>query len=161
MSRPQTTQTIQKLPPSLKIKEDELRIREMTSDDINFVAASWLNSYKVESQFAFRIPRPIFFKGHGLVINHILQKPTTQGIVLHFHEYPEIILGYMVLENVKPKPVVHYLYVKGRFRNLGFAKRLLLHTKIDPTDMWFTHWTYPMNEIIKKIPGSVYNPYAL
>jgi len=146
---------------SLEFKEDEILIRDMTSDDINFVAASWLSSYKTESSFAFKISRPVFFKGHGLVVNHILQKPTTKGFVIHHFEEPDLILGYLVMELVEPKPIFHYLYIKGRFRNLGFAKRLLLHTKLDPTTCEFTHWTYPMNEIISKLPGMLYNPYAL
>lgn len=147
--------------PSLEFRDEEIIIRDMTSDDINFVAASWLSSYKVESQFAYRITRPVFFKGHGMVINHILQRPNTKGFVLHFHEEPDLILGYLVMELISPKPVLHYLYIKGRFRNLGFAKRLIRHTKLDPTACDFTHWTYPINEIIKKLPGMTYNPYAV
>ena len=74
---------------------------------------------------------------------------------------PDIILAYAIYETGMDGPVVHYIFVKPEFRQLGIAKQMISNLKISLDNCTFTHWTYPVDELIKKLPNMTYDPYRI
>lgn len=58
-------------------------------------------------------------------------------------------------------PVVHFTFVKDAFRNMGIARAMLKASGIDVNKLMFTHWTMPVDELIRKYPDITYDPYRL
>lgn len=54
-------------------------------------------------------------------------------------------------------PVIHFIFVKSAFRQMGIAK--VLCKGIDLTKAIATHWTHSMDWIYKKYPTIIYSPY--
>lgn len=129
------------------------------SIDLSFVFSTWLRNYKHSSYFAKRIKPVVFFKGHQAVVEHILKKPTTKVYIAHPKDDSETILGYLACE--PSTQTVHFLFVKDAFRKMGIAKQLLAFSEINIEKLNFTHWTMPVDELIRKWPDITYNPYAM
>jgi hypothetical protein len=129
------------------------------SVDKDFLYSTWLKNYKHSSYFAKRIKPTVFFRGHQIVVDHILNKPTCKALVACPKDDSETILGYIVFEPTFN--VVHFTFVKDAFRNMGIARRLLKESGIDTEKLMFSHWTFPIDEIIRKYEQITYNPYLL
>lgn len=139
----------------------EVQIREPKPGDRGFLFASWLNCYKNESRFARAISRDTFFEFHHQVIERILARPTTQVLIAHYKNEPDLILGFLVWESSATAPVVHFVFVKKGFRETGIAASLFTHTKIDPNAITYTHATYSLDMILPQLPNAHYNPYLI
>lgn len=139
--------------------------------DRAFVFATWLRNYKYFSYFAKRIKPYVFFKEHHKMLEFLLGKPVVRALVAFPKGDPETICGYLVYEEEKPNsgyeamadiaPIIHYCYVKACYQKQGVAAALLERAGIDLNGAVFTHWTMPVDELIKKYPDMIYNPYAL
>lgn len=142
---------------------DVIEIREFRpEEDQAFIFSSWLRTYKHHSYFAKRIKHALFFKGHHAVIEHILEKPTTTVAIACPKGDLDTILGYLVYEPAKEsRPVIHFVFVKEPFRRMGMAKTLFKSQHIDINNIFFTHWTFPVDELINKHPEMLYDPYGL
>lgn len=101
----------------------------------------------------------MFFTGHHKVVTHILAKPTTTTFIAHPKDDPNTMLGYLVCEP-GAKPIVHFTFVKEAFRKMGILKRLLEAAEIKEPTFTFSHWTFPVDEFIRKYPELMYSPYA-
>lgn len=143
------------------IPSDSITIRQyVESNDKAYIYSTWLRNYKHSSYFAKRIPHSIFFDGHQKIVDHLLSKPETSALIATPKDDDETILGYLVYEK-REKPIVHFMFVKNAFRAMGVARALFKHADIDPNNMRFTHWTFPVDELIQKWDGMVYDPYKL
>lgn len=142
----------------------ETEIRPGRPEDLNFVFATLLRSYKSDSYFAMRIPDTLFYLCHHKVVEHILAKPATKLSIITPVDEPNTILGYLLIEKYAKKDVVHFCYVKSPFRRYGLATKLFQAADVpldEPDRCWFTHWTKLCNELTKKHSNLIYNPYAL
>lgn len=143
------------------IPADAIAVRPYRHDtDQAFIYSTWLRNYKHSSYFAKRIKPAIFFAGHHKLVDHILSKPTTTTLIAHPRNDEDTILGYMVCEALST-PVVHFVFVKEAFRKMGVARALLKASGMSVERLAFSHWTYPVDELIQKYPDLIYNPYAL
>jgi GNAT superfamily N-acetyltransferase len=124
-------------------------------DDLPFVFATWLRSYKRSSSFARRVPNDVFYKFHHQAIERILVRTSAQLRIAHAPDAPGVILGYAVTE----PGVVHFVYVKGDFRRFGIGSALLAH--VDVNACVFTHWTEGWDLLLKRWPQAQYNPYLI
>lgn len=140
--------------------KDSFIIRPMEDGDFNFVINSWLKSYRLGSTFTKRIRNNVYYDFHHKVIGRILERGASILVAADKID-PTVIMGYLVVENYNGTPLVHYCYTKSAFRRLGIAKSLVEASTIDLNSSVFSHWTAPMDEIIKKYSGLVYNPYLL
>lgn len=130
--------------------------------DKEFLFSTWLRNYKHSSYFAKRIRPHVFFAGHHAIIDHLLRKPAVKIAVACPRGDSETILGYLAYElKEDAAPVVHFVFVKQAFRKMGVARTLFQSAGIDPGSIRFTHWTYPVDDAIKKWPEIIYDPYAL
>lgn len=130
------------------------------STDQAFVYSTWLRNYKHSSYFAKRIKPVIFFAGHHNIVSHLLKKPEMRVFVACPKDDLDTILGYLACEP-GAKPVVHFIFVKEAFRNMGVARSLFAKAIIEPNKMAFTHWTLPVDELIRKWPEMIYDPYKM
>ena len=78
--------------------------------------SSWLGN-----PFFKRIKREIFFPNYRVVIDSIINNPSTSIRVACFNEDENLILGY----SISCFDVLHYVYVKGAYRKQGLGKSLL------------------------------------
>lgn len=89
-----------------------------------------------------------------------MAKPKTKTFIAHPNDDHDTILGYLCCE-ISDHPVVHYVFVKETFRKMGIARLLLKHSGVDLNKLMFTHWTFPVDELILKYPDMIYDPYKL
>lgn len=121
--------------------------------DQAFVYATWLQSYRKLSDFAKPIPSELYFLGQHDRIERLLSKgrldvAVPEGETANVHT----ILGYCLTEGTR----LHWLYVKGNWRRMGVASRLLAGKQLSE----FTHWTYDFDHLAKRLNTMKYNPYA-
>ena len=143
------------LPPQT---ESEITIRDYRTEDQEFIYATLLNHYKHSSLFAKRIRNTIYFKEHQNLIKNLFDRGAIKKICCPSND-PVIILGYLIMEGTKTDPVIHFVYVKKAFRDMGIAE--LLTGDLDLNNTQFTHWTEDCEWITNKYPGMKYNPYKL
>jgi len=134
----------------------EFEVRLSEPEDLNFIFATWLRSYRYSSSFAKRISNDTFYTWHHKVIERILGRGALISVVCPKGD-PSVILGYACAEMYEGKPVIHFIYVKKAFRKMGAAKELLK----DINEGLFTHWTQDSEWIVKKYPKFMYNPYLI
>jgi GNAT superfamily N-acetyltransferase len=147
---------------------ETISIRDFRAEDFPFIISSWGKSYKMMSYFAKRIDHNTFFENHPKVISGVLELPQMRILMATDASDPDQILGYLVgsclrfSNEDKQSVILQYIFVKKEFQRLGIAKQLLAQLDIKEGDeVQFTHWTYPMDEISKKYPTWVYNPYLI
>ena len=134
-------------------------LRECGSKDVNFILHSWLRTYKHRSDFAKMIRNDIFFKWHREIILNILKRSKT--LVACYPEMDDLILRYLVYEKNDPLSIIHFTYVKLGYRKLGIAHSLINQSEIDLNQTLYTHKTYDGEEILKKYPKLIYDPYRI
>lgn len=139
-------------------------IRGLVDDDVDYIYGTWLNCYRVESALTKGIPKDLYFKRHHRVVEDILARPEVSvGVVVlgPDAEADDPIAAYAVVElNPTTRPVIHFMYTKLDWRGLGFARDLLAHFKVDPNRCVYSHKTFLAQQILRKYPGSAFDPYA-
>lgn len=140
--------------------QTDLVIRPFEPSDFNFIIATWLNHYKSHSYFAKRIKHSLYFKWHNKVVQNIFNKPETSCLILHEPNEPEVIFGFFVFERRDPA-IMHFVFIKEELRGMGLGTRIVEAANLSQDNIQFSHWTYPMNDIIIKYPQLNYNPYAV
>lgn len=137
----------------------DISLREGYLEDLNFIYATWLRSYRHASSFARKISNEIFYKRHHMVIDLLIKREGSRVVVAHPTGEPNVILGYMVSE-IQPdgEAVVHYTYLKKSFRQMGIARTLW--ATLDPKFKTITHYTVDADWIVKKF-NLIYDPYRI
>ena len=129
-----------------------IKIRDAHPEDINFIYATWLRSYRRDSDVGRQARNLVYYKEYNKVIDHLLTSSTIKVACLDDDEV--VILGYAVFD----RDNIHYVFVKEAFRRLGIAKRLIESSLILPETC--THSTYIAEVIIEKFKLT-YNPFSL
>lgn len=129
------------------------KIRLANKADIPFITSTWLNNYKW-SHFGKYISRRIYFKEHHRLIQRTIQ--ATPTYVSCDPEDEGFIYGYIVGDNFDGYDLVHYIFVKGPFRNFGIGKALFEHLNKNKR-ISITHQFDFKKDVPDKI--FVYNPY--
>src|ERR1700677_4935251 len=137
-----------------------IEIRPAYLEDIPFIFATWLRSYRHSSTFAKKISNDIYYLRHHLVIDLILKREGSKVLVVHPQGEPDVILGYVVTEKQPDgAEVVHYTYVKKSFRRMGIAETLW--KELDKNKSYtFTHYTTDAEWLNKKY-NLIYDPYRI
>jgi|SRR5271165_1933475 len=139
--------------------DEKTAIRAGDERDHAFIYATWLRSYRHDSNFARKINNDIYYEFHHKVIERILERASIQ--VLCSADDPYTIFGYLVWEvlPVHPTaPIVHYLYIKMPFRKMGLGKELFTVVANYGT-LIFTHYTSVVDKV--KNDTWLYNPYLI
>ena len=102
---------------------NDILYRGATNEDIRFIFDSWMRSWR-KSPWAGVIPNNLYFP---------LTRSTIEQLVARGAEFevaclavdPERILGWICFESCGPEAVVHYLYVKDPYLDLGIGEALV------------------------------------
>lgn len=129
-------------------------IRQANGDDISFIYATWLNSFREDSDRGYECRKSIFFAEYNLVADRILEDLNTEILVACSPENQNVIFGYLVYE----PGIIHYAYVKELFRKLGIARSLFIAAE---TPKVITHKTRTIKPILRKHDEIIYNPFIL
>lgn len=101
-----------------------ITIREANQEDISFIYKSWLIGYK-SARTNHRVRNSIYFKNQTKVIDQILLR--AKVYVACNIDDPTQLYGYICTEYFPNAVVLHWLYVKYKFRKFGIAKALILY----------------------------------
>jgi ribosomal protein S18 acetylase RimI-like enzyme len=138
----------------------EIEVRDAYLEDVSFIFATLLRSYRHASNFARKISNDVFYKYHHAFLDACLKRPGSKVIVAHPKGEPDIILGYLLSETrADGESVIHYSYVKKSFRQMGVARALWATLEKKPYTI--THFTVDADWITKKYTNLTYNPYLL
>ena len=137
---------------------ENCRLRPLVEEDYPFLYNSWLKSYRF-SPFAERITNTIYFEDHHKLIERIVKN--SKCLVACNPSDPSQLYGYVVAGEEEGVLVVHFLYVKHTFRNMGMGKTLLDAVGHDSSSAAvYTHHTRMADKLASK-HNFVYHPYLL
>ncbi len=102
-----------------------MQLRQATQNDFNFIASSYLKSYRFGPETKHLI-NDIYYDVYKDKLNQMLE--TGSVTIACSDEDPDQILGYLISGQVHGRSILHYVYVKHLFRHLGVAKTLLQAT---------------------------------
>ena len=134
-----------------------VRIREAIQADIPFVYSSWLHQHS-HSAFAAGVAKAAFFANHRRIIDKLI----SQADVYIACDAADISLMYgFICGEEHEWPLVHYMYVKKKFRNFGIGGMLLEELGWTPKKEVVTSHFFAAKPV--KFGGKkvLYNPYIL
>ena len=139
-------------------KLKNIRLRTANDEDLPFIFSSWLKSYR-SSHFAKKITNTIYFGDHHKVIEHLLKNSIV--MISCNEEDPSQIYGYAVGSQVDGIFILHFIYVKHTFRNMGIGSMLLDSYGFDKENAsLYTHHTDVAERLSAKY-NFVYHPYLM
>lgn len=141
--------------------KEQMEVRLGCADDLSFVYATWLRSYKHSSYYAKRIRDKVYFHFHHKILESLMRRPGIVFLVASLKGEANVIFGYLVAEERNAAVIVHFSYVKPTWRRLGVFTTLIEEANIHLDESFFTHWTLSTDWLVKKYPGLTYNPYLL
>ena len=144
---------------------DDVLIRDYNAvADERFIYATWIKSFR-DSSFCRAVPAPIYERSQRQRIGNILSRDTTYILIATPKDTPELILGYLVGESPN---VIHYLYVKKDYRQLGLTDKLFWFKDGWSADepILYTHksadiWVEKKLQESNKLKNFLYDPYQL
>ena len=135
-----------------------IRLRPSVEEDLPFIYNSWLKSYRF-SHFGEKITNTIYFTDHHKVLENLIKQ--SKVIVACNPEDPSQVYGYIVGGAREGVFLLHFLYVKHTFRNMGIGKTLLDAMGHDSSSAAvYTHHTRMADKLASK-HNFVYHPYLM
>lgn len=147
-----------------KINQSLIESRPVSKTDHALIYISLLRSYRKIGAGATGIPKEVFYNQHKLVVEKILEN--CLGICAVNPGDPHQIYGYVLFEP-GPFPILHYVYVKQTFRQMGLGNWLLgqIGQIVGPDGeakpVVITHRTTVFRDYIEPKGNYTYNPYLL
>lgn len=139
-------------------KKVPIRIRAASQEDVAFIFNSWLKSYR-NSHFSRYIDNTVYYSEHHKLIERLVSD--NQVLIACNTEDPNQLYGYICAGRVDNFLVVHYIYVKHSFRNLGIGKQLLNAFDHDPSVAGiYTHHTKLADRLGPRY-NFVFHPYLM
>jgi GNAT superfamily N-acetyltransferase len=99
-----------------------IRFRAASEEDIGFIFNSWLKSFR-HSYFAKVISNTIYYEEQHKILEALIK--ASKVIVACDEKDTSQIYGYAVGDEIDNFLIIHYVYVKHSFRNMGIGKALL------------------------------------
>jgi hypothetical protein len=120
--------------------------RSPTPDDLQFIMSSWLHSNR-NSDFANYINNDTYYKLHEPLIKVLIA--ASMVTMICDKEDPSHVYGYAVYELPNDKLILHYIYIKFNYRNMGLAKQCLqtIYPLFGETDCYLTHIDRTMTRV--------------
>lgn len=97
----------------------KLTIRQAGYGDESFIYSTWLRGLYYGNDWFRKIDKKSFFEKYRQVVAHLLSKSNITVACLS--EDPEVIVGYCVHSGT----VLHWVYVKRSWRNMGVGQALI------------------------------------
>lgn len=97
-------------------------MRPHRSFDIDFILSSWLKSQRGVPHYTM-IHDSVFYPGQKRIILRLMDDPSCKFTMAVNRSDPDTIYGWICTQ----PGILHYMYVKHAFRNMGIGKMLLQH----------------------------------
>lgn len=152
-------------------------MRPPMQGDIQFILSSWLKSYR-NSDFANYIPNKLYYEFHEALVKQVIARSMVS--ILCDVEDPEHVYGYVVYEMLGDVFILHYIYIKYNYRNLGLGQKALkaVYPQFGQVESFITHtdkviWRIVIDGTVPEVKRTswfikkrddyklIYNPYAL
>ncbi len=135
-----------------------VRLRSIVEEDYPFLFNSWLKSYRF-SHFGEKITNTIYFTDHHKIVENLVKN--NKVVMACSQDDPSQLYGYMVGGEEEGVLVLHFIYVKHTFRNMGIGKTLLDAFGHDKERAGvYTHHTRMADKLAAKY-NFVYHPYLM
>ena len=136
----------------------DISLRNIVQEDVSFVFNSWLKSFRTGIMCS-RVENSIYFSEHHKLIERLIRRSKVTMAV--DPKEPGNILGYIVYEHIDGVFVLHFLYVKHTFRNMGIGRQLCNSTGHNfETAGCASHMTN-VGQKLQHRYNLVYHPYTL
>lgn len=126
-------------------------IRESVPGDKHFILSTWLRGLYYGETLYSLMEKATFMELYKKVLDYLVTNSYIQ--VMCLKEDPNIIIGYSVLS--LDKKILHWLYVKKNFRNIGVA------TDLVPKDVKVVTHLTKSGIILLKRKNMIYNPFLV
>ena len=100
-------------------------IRPAKASDYSFISNSYLKSYRNAPEAQY-MNNDIYYPEHVARLEHMIK--SSRVLVACSSEDADQILGYAIVGKAFRWDVLHYVYVKYPFRQMGIAKALVTYT---------------------------------
>lgn len=131
-----------------------VKVRPYRPKDESFVLATWLQNLYFYSRFKSRMPKGAFMEWMHQRAETIMINATV--IVACDPEDEDVIYGYRVSGTDKRGlHIVHYVYVKGTWKRLGIATKLMEDV---PESFVYPHRTDDLVFFARKFPSARHQP---
>jgi len=134
-------------------KKELILIREYRPADEAFVYKTWLEGLYCGNSCFRTIRKGPWIKAYREQIRTILARDSAQVKVAALIEDEDVILGYAVLDKFQETGILHWVWVKPVWRELGIAKDL-----VPSTVKVTTHITTMARNL--KPDDMIYNPFV-
>lgn len=133
---------------------EDIILRQATAADLDLIVGTWQHSYGAAFWGDKKVRMGDFKRGHKKVIAKCVdQWPVICAVAA---AAPHVILGWAC----GGAGLLHYVYVKDRFRGDGICRRLTQELGCDSGPVTVTHFTSPM-ERWRKVRPVRFNPYLV
>ena len=150
------------VPSSPKKTTYDVAFRQAEEKDVPYIKDSYAESYK-DAPASRHIHAPIYKKGARRTIDALRER--AECWVVTPPKYPDLLLGWAIVERAQSGACVHYVYVKKAYRRAGVCTSLVSFLfdllKLDPeADVRFSHWRQPAGKLARK-RGWRFDPYLI
>lgn len=154
-------------------RTSRILVRAAIASDIPFIMNAWLSSFR-QSYHVRGLEGPVYYNEQRRVAETLLQRASV--LVACDPESPTTIWGWAIGEEVDCYLVVHFIYVRGGFQDLGIGTHLVqtfLDGSLGCVALVYTHqtkagrkWAEKMSERAPQTEHNgrmpvIYNPYFL
>lgn len=101
----------------------QIAVREPTNSDTNFITNSWLESFRQGGYMNATVPNRVYFNQHHRILEKIV--PRSRILVACNSTDTRQVFGWICAELMDRHLVIHYIYIKDDFRQMGIASRLV------------------------------------
>jgi GNAT superfamily N-acetyltransferase len=138
-----------------------IELRKARKSDVPFLMNSWLTSFR-DGKMVGGVPNRIYYYNHHKILEQVI--PRSAVMVAVDQRDPDLIVGWACYEVTDGALVMHYVYVKKRFRGWGVASNLvntILEIESPPVVM-YTHINREGMDFLRaKDIWWIHNPYLL
>lgn len=138
--------------------ESSYTFRPYLNDDIPFIQNSWGSSYYKGANYSKYLSPEEFHKSHRPIRESLFKKPNIAIVLAVAEKDSSLILGWVAVEKPAKSPVtiLHYIYVKQAFKDLGIASELL-HKVTNHNSVLYTHLTDKAERLMHKKRQKYFN----
>lgn len=138
-------------------KQKLILLRPYQLSDKHYILSTWLRNLYRYNSFYQLFDQTSYYTHYNLILNRLLEIPTTSTTIACLRDDPDTILGYSVSTPKEQTTTLHFCFVRGRWRGLN-----LMYDLLPKNITAFTHLTETGEKIWKqKYTNLKFNPFDL
>lgn len=126
----------------------DFAVRPPTEKDYPFILQSWVRTYTRSQRWGPLSPRAVAGAVHTSILELLKQPGVTIAIATN-PTNPWFIFGYVVFSHDDAGPILHWVYVKDLYRDMGIGPDLVAHACGEaPGALRFTYKTPAAKKVL-------------